>query len=58
MKIHRRSNEIESGAVAYEIVQEVYHWFGISDDGMPYTRKSASGVTAIDREALIKAGVR
>jgi hypothetical protein len=47
---------IESGAVAYELVQEVYHWFGISDDGIPYTKKDANGDTVIDPEALKKAG--
>lgn len=49
--------DIDSGAVAYELVQEVYHWFGISDDGIPYT-KQANGVTVIDPEALKKAGAR
>jgi hypothetical protein len=45
--------EIEPGTVAYQIVKEVYNWFGISDDGIPYTKERA---TVIDREALIKAG--
>ncbi len=51
-------DDIDSGAVTYEIVREVYHWFGISDDGVPYTEKNAHGATVIDREALIKAGIR
>jgi hypothetical protein len=45
-----------SELVAYELIQEVYHWFGISDDGIPYTRKGATGTTVIDPEALKKAG--
>jgi hypothetical protein len=49
------SGEIEPGAVAYELVQEVYHWFGISDVGIPYTKKLAND-TVIDPEALKKAG--
>jgi hypothetical protein len=49
-------HEIDAGAVAYEIVQEVYHWFGISDDGIPYTKRNANGVPVIDRDALIRAG--
>jgi hypothetical protein len=50
--------DIESGAVAYELVQEVYHWFGISDDGIPYTKKLANGSIVIDPEALKKAGAQ
>jgi len=49
---------IDSGAVAYELVQEVYHWFGVSDDGIPYTKKSANGNVVIDPDALRKAGAR
>lgn len=49
-------HEIDAGAVAYEVIQEVYHWFGISDDGIPYTTKSPDGLTVIDRDALIAAG--
>lgn len=48
--------DIQSGAVAYELVQEVYHWFGISDDGIPYTKRDATGAVLIDPEALKKAG--
>ncbi len=49
---------LEAGAVAYELIQEAYHWFGISDDGIPYTKKDANGATVIDPEALKKAGAR
>jgi hypothetical protein len=49
---------IESGALAYELVQEVYHWFGISDDGIPYTKKDPDGVTVIDPEAIKRAGAQ
>jgi hypothetical protein len=48
--------EISPGAVAYQIVKEVYNWFGISDDGIPYTKRDSAGATAIDPEALKKAG--
>ncbi len=51
-----RQETINSGAVAYELVQEVYHWFGISDDRIPYTKQDSTGVTVIDPEALKKAG--
>ena len=51
-------NDIDPGAVAYELVQEVYHWFGISDDGIPYKKKSPNGATVIDRDSLINAGTR
>jgi hypothetical protein len=47
---------IDSGAVAYELIQEVYNWFGISNDGIPYTKKDANGTTVIDPEALKRAG--
>lgn len=51
-------DDIDAGAVAYELFEEVYHWFGISDDGIPYTKKNPNGATAIDRDALTKAGTR
>lgn len=50
--------DIESGVVAYEMVREVYNWFGISDNGIPYTIKHANGATAIDPESLKKAGMQ
>lgn len=53
-----RQASIESGAVAYELVQEVYHWFGISDDGIPYAKNLADGTTVIDPEALKAAGAK
>jgi hypothetical protein len=52
------TDTIEAGAIAYKIVQEVYHWFGISDDGIPYTITDADGGKRIDPAALIKAGAR
>jgi hypothetical protein len=51
-------DDIDPGEVAYELVQEVYHWFGISDDGIPYTKKNPNGATVIDRDSLINAGTR
>jgi len=47
---------IEPAALAYRLVKEVYNWFEISDDGIPYARKLATGMSVIDREALLKAG--
>jgi hypothetical protein len=49
---------IDSGIIAYEIVKEIYNWFGISDDGIPYTKTNPDGAIAIDRDALIAAGTR
>ena len=49
-------NNIDPAAVAYELLQEIYHWFGISDDGIPYTKRRSDGTTVIDSEELIKAG--
>jgi hypothetical protein len=51
-----RNKVIDPGAVAYELVQEVYHWFGISDAGIPYTKHESNGATVIDPEALKAAG--
>jgi hypothetical protein len=48
--------QIDPEAIAYQLLQEIYHWFGISDDGIPYTKKRSDGTTVIDAEALIKAG--
>jgi hypothetical protein len=48
--------QINSGAVAYDLVKEIYNWFGISDDGIPYTKKDETGAIVIDPEALKKAG--
>ncbi len=35
---------VRSGEVAYQLVKEVYNWFGISDDGIPYTKREADGI--------------
>jgi len=48
--------EMDPGAIAYQLLQEIYHWFGISDDGIPYTKKTANGTIVIDPDALAKAG--
>ncbi len=48
--------EMNPGAIAYQLLQEIYHWFEISDDGIPYTKKTADGGTVIDPDALVKAG--
>jgi hypothetical protein len=48
--------DLDEGAVAYEIVREVYHWFGISDDGIPYTSVNERGQTVVDPNALIAGG--
>ena len=48
--------QINSGAVAYDLVKEVYNWFGISDDGIPYKKKDETGARVIDPELLKKAG--
>lgn len=51
-------HDIDPGIIAYQIIQEIYHWFGIADDKIPYTRRNESGSICIDREALISAGTR
>ena len=51
-------SDLEPGAVAYELVQKVYHWFGISDDRIPYTKSLSNGLTVIEPEALKKAGAQ
>ena len=48
--------ELDEGAEAYEVVKEIYNWFGISDDGIPYTTVNHRGETVIDPSALIIAG--
>jgi hypothetical protein len=47
---------IQSGAVAYELSSRGLLLFGISDDGIPYTKRDANGDSIIDPEALKKAG--
>jgi len=50
-----QTGKIVAEVVAYELVKEVYNWFGISDDGIPYTVNS-DGTVAIDPQALTRAG--
>jgi hypothetical protein len=47
---------ITGADVAYRLVREVYHWFGISDDGIPYTSVGEDGERAIDPEAIRRLG--
>jgi hypothetical protein len=48
--------DVDPGMVAYQLVQEIYHWFGIEDPGIPYTVEGPNGDTFIDSAALLEAG--
>jgi hypothetical protein len=43
--------EYDSAAIAYSLVREVYLWFGLEEDKIPYT-KQVDGKTKIDIEAI------
>lgn len=40
--------------VAYRIVQEAYHWFGFSDEEIPYSTKDEKGDGIIDTASIVK----
>jgi hypothetical protein len=46
------------GLIAYRLVREVYRWFGMNDDQIPYTVILESGDHAIDPTAIVRAGTR
>ncbi len=45
------TENFDSGAIAYDIVKEVYLWFGIEENKIPYT-KEENGLKVIDAEAI------
>ena len=48
--------DVDPEAVAYQLVQEIYHWFGIEDPRIPYTKKNERDESVIDPEQLVAAG--
>ncbi|MBA3715060.1 MAG: ATP-binding protein [Pyrinomonadaceae bacterium] len=45
------AKDVNPGVMAFEILKEVYLWFGIEQDKIPYTT-TEEGVTAVDPEML------
>ena len=45
------ATEYDPAVVAYVIVREIYLWFGIDEDGIPYITKD-SGVPKVDVDAI------
>ncbi len=48
-----RVSEFEPAAAAYEIVREIYLWFGINEDKIPYVKVDASG-GRVETDAISK----
>lgn len=48
--------EIRPAVIAYRLVREVYRWFGLDDDDIPYTAVSEDGENVIDPEAIRRGG--
>ena len=45
-------SELPIAAIAYELVKEIYLWFGILEEGIPYT-KIENGIRIIDIQKII-----
>jgi hypothetical protein len=48
-------SEVQPGAVAYLIVREVYRWFSLNDEEIPYTSVGEDGETIVDPEVIREA---
>jgi len=49
------ASEFDVAAISYDLVREVYLWFGIEENKIPY-KKEVGGVTVVDAEAITKGG--
>lgn len=47
--------DFDVGAITYDLVREVYLWFGLDETAIPYT-KDFDGIRIIDAEAIKKNG--
>ena len=50
------TEDFDAAAIGFEIVKEVYLWFGIEEDKIPYI-KTEGGFKTIDTEAIKKMGI-
>ena len=48
-------SDFDVAAISYDLVREVYLWFGIEEDKIPYV-KEIEGVKAVDAEAITNGG--
>ena len=48
--------DLHPGVVAHRLVREVYRWFGMNDEDVPYTIVLEMGERAIDPEAIVRGG--
>lgn len=48
-----RASEFDPASAAYEIVREIYLWFGITEDKIPYVKVDAGG-SRVDIDAISK----
>jgi hypothetical protein len=47
---------IDSEAIAYRLVREIYLWFGASEQEIPFTKKAPNGDVVVDPETLVEVG--
>jgi hypothetical protein len=47
---------IDSEAIAYRLVREIYFWFGASEENIPFTKKASNGEVVVDPEILVEIG--
>jgi hypothetical protein len=43
-----------TGLIAYELVREVYRWFGFEDDRIPYVALNEAGVPILSPDEMTK----
>jgi hypothetical protein len=52
------SGEIDIGSVSFQLVAEVFRFFGIEDERIPYARMRDDGSMVLDPELIVAAGSR
>ena len=47
--------DFDVGAVSYDLIKEIYLWFGFEEDKIPYT-KEENGIKMVDSDAIVRGG--
>ena len=55
-QVESDESEIDSGVIAYQLVAEVFRWFGFNDEAIPFTSRRNTGEMVIDRQQIEQVG--
>jgi hypothetical protein len=55
-RVNWNNPKIDAGAIAFQLVAEVFRWFGYFDEQIAYSREREDGETVIDPELIKTAG--